>query len=54
MMSGAATSTMGPMWMIVVGFIVLIVELILHIAGIRGGNALSKFRREGAIDANAF
>jgi hypothetical protein len=47
MMAGsnpAAAAT--PMWQIVVGFIIMIVELVLHIAGIRGGNALGKFKRE--------
>ncbi|RZJ01121.1 MAG: hypothetical protein EON90_04080 [Brevundimonas sp.] len=47
MMAGSTPSAAtGPMWTVAGGFIVMIIELILHIAGIRGGNALGKFRRE--------
>lgn len=43
---GNAATSLTPMWQIVAGFIIMIVELVLHIAGIRGGNALGKFKRE--------
>lgn len=55
MMAGdTPTAAMGPMWVVVGGFIVMIIELILHIAGIRGGNALGKFRSGAAVDAGTF
>ena len=37
-----------PMWQIVVGMIVMIVQLILHIAGVRGARKLDKLRFEAA------
>lgn len=33
-----------PMWQMVLGYVVLVVQLILHIAGIRGASVLSKLR----------
>lgn len=44
---GAAAAT--PAWQIWGGLAVLVIQLILHIAGIRGANALGKFR-----DAQAY
>ena len=38
-----------PVWQMVSGAVVMVVELILHIAGIRGANALKRFR-----DAQAY
>ena len=35
----------NPMWFTVLGLVVLIVELVLHIAGIRGANALNKMNK---------
>jgi divalent metal cation (Fe/Co/Zn/Cd) transporter len=37
-----------PMWQIVVGIIVLVLQLIMHIAGIRGARQLDKLRFEAA------
>lgn len=54
LMGDNPAAAMTPMWQIVVGFIVMVIELILHIAGIRGGNALGKFRRAAAIDTAQF
>lgn len=39
----AAAAT--PMWFTVLGLIILIVQLVLHIAGIRGASALNKINR---------
>jgi hypothetical protein len=44
---GAAAA--APAWQIWGGLVVLVIELILHVAGIRGANALRKFR-----DAQAY
>ena len=50
MASGANPAvSVTPMWQIVVGVVILIIQLILHIAGIRGGNALGKLRQENAV-----
>lgn len=38
-----------PAWQMATGVVVMVVELILHIAGIRGANALKRFR-----DAQAY
>ena len=35
----------NPMWFTVLGLVVLVVELVLHIAGIRGANALNKMNK---------
>ena len=35
----------APQWMMIVGWVVLVVELIMHIAGIRGAATLSKLRQ---------
>ena len=37
-------SPMNATWILVLSVVVLIVELILHIAGVRGASALAKFR----------
>ncbi|HYC74543.1 hypothetical protein [Brevundimonas sp.] len=39
----------GPTWQVYGGLAVMVVQLILHIAGIRGGSAMNKFR-----DAQAY
>jgi hypothetical protein len=39
----------GPAWQIYGGLAVMVIELILHIAGIRGASAMNKFR-----DAQAY
>ncbi|HYC98878.1 hypothetical protein [Brevundimonas sp.] len=52
MMAGQIDVPETPMnapWMIVLGIVVMVVELILHIAGVRGAGALKKFR-----DARAY
>lgn len=43
---GAAPT--APMWQTVVGFIILAIQLVLHIAGIRGASKLDKLRFEAA------
>ena len=43
--SSGNLEAMGPLWFVVLNVIVLIVELVLHIAGIRGASALSKINR---------
>ena len=45
MMGPAAQSAAaGPLWFTVLGLVVLVVELVLHIAGIRGASAMNKLR----------
>jgi len=44
LMNADGAAGMGPMWQVVVGIVIMIIELILHISGIRGASALSKFR----------
>jgi len=46
---GASAAAAAPAWQIWGGIAVLVVQLILHIAGIRGASALRKFR-----DAQAY
>lgn len=38
----------GPLWLTVAGFVVMLVELVLHIAGVRGASKLDKLRMEAA------
>lgn len=47
----AQSAAAGPMWFTVLGLVVLVVELVLHIAGIRGANAMNKMR---AVDQDVF
>lgn len=44
MMGDNPAAAMTPMWQIVVGVVIMIVQLILHIAGARGASALNKLR----------
>ncbi|HEY0102572.1 MAG TPA: hypothetical protein VGB60_03795 [Brevundimonas sp.] len=51
MMSGqqdVPEAAQAPMWQIVIGFIVMVVQLVLHITGIRGARKLDKLRFEAA------
>lgn len=41
----------NPMWFTVLGLLILVVELILHIAGIRGANAMNKMK---TVDKDGF
>ncbi len=43
-----AAAAQAPMWQVVVGFVVMAVQLVLHIAGIRGASALDKLRMQAA------
>lgn len=45
---GMPESTSAPAWQIWGGMIILIVQVVLHIAGIRGANKLDKLRFEAA------
>jgi len=38
----------GPLWLTLVGYVVMLVELVLHIAGVRGASKLDKLRMEAA------
>lgn len=38
----------APMWQTIVGFIILAIQLLLHIAGIRGARQLDKLRMDAA------
>ena len=38
----------GPMWLTVAGIVVMLVELVLHVAGVRGASKLDKLRMEAA------
>jgi len=38
----------SPMWMIVGGYVVLVIELVLHIAGVRGASKLDQLRMDAA------
>lgn len=44
-MSSNQVAGANPMWFTVLGLVVLVVELVLHIAGIRGANALNKMNK---------
>lgn len=46
MASGTPTAAMTPMWLTVGGFVVMIVELILHIAGARGASKIKDFETD--------
>lgn len=51
MMSGAEgmpETAAAPQWQIWAGFVVLVVQMILHIAGIRGARALDRIRMDAA------
>lgn len=51
MMAGQMDVPETPMnapWMMVFGIVVMVIELILHIAGVRGAGALAKFRQAQA------
>jgi len=37
-----------PMWQIVLGLLILLIQLVMHIAGIRGARALDKLRMDAA------
>jgi hypothetical protein len=43
-----AAAAATPMWQVVVGVIVMLVEAVLHIAGIRGASKLDKLRMAAA------
>lgn len=38
----------APMWQVVIGFIVMVIQLVLHITGIRGARKLDKLRFDAA------
>ncbi|WP_374516576.1 hypothetical protein [Brevundimonas sp.] len=38
----------SPMWLLVAGFVVMLVQLVLHIAGVRGASKLDRLRMEAA------
>ena len=44
----APESVLAPMWQTWGGLIILVVQLIMHIAGIRGARALDRLRMEAA------
>lgn len=46
MTSSMPTAAMTPLWLIVGGFAVMIVELILHIAGARGASKIKDFETD--------
>jgi len=46
-MEGAAAAQ-GPLWLTIGGYVVLVVELVLHIAGVRGASALDRIRMDAA------
>ncbi|GAA0626496.1 hypothetical protein GCM10009422_24180 [Brevundimonas kwangchunensis] len=46
----AAAAAQTPMWQTVIGFVILAVQLVMHIAGIRGANKLDKIRMAAAQD----
>lgn len=49
-MMNAQVAGANPMWFTVLGLLVLIVELVLHIAGIRGASALNKMNKAELAD----
>jgi uncharacterized membrane protein len=48
LMNAPANAPAAPLWQTVVGFIVLAVQLVLHVAGIRGARQLDKIRMDAA------
>ena len=45
---GVPEGSQGPLWLVVAGFVVMIVQLVLHIAGVRGASRLDRLRVEAA------
>lgn len=45
---GVPEGSQGPLWLVAVGFVVMIVQLVLHIAGVRGASKLDRLRMEAA------
>ncbi|SFS70556.1 hypothetical protein [Brevundimonas viscosa] len=45
---GVPEGSQGPLWLVAAGFVVMIVQLVLHIAGVRGAAKLDKVRMEAA------
>jgi len=45
---GISETAAAPTWQVWVGLVILVIQLILHIAGIRGARALDRLRMEAA------
>ena len=45
---GMPESAAAPTWQVYVGFVILVIQLVLHIAGIRGARALDRIRMAAA------
>jgi hypothetical protein len=43
-----------PMWMTVLAVVVMVVELVLHITGVRGASKLDKLRKAGPVNEDDF
>lgn len=41
-------AAMTPLWFTVIGLVVMVIELVLHIAGVRGASKLDRIRMEAA------
>ncbi len=50
-MMGGEVAGANPMWFTVLGLVILVIQLVMHIAGIRGANAMNKMK---AVDQNVF
>lgn len=47
-MAAAAETPQAPLWQTVIGFVILAIQAVLHICGIRGARKLDKFRFDAA------
>ncbi|MDP1911860.1 hypothetical protein [Brevundimonas sp.] len=46
--AGMPETAAAPTWQVYVGFVILVIQLVMHIAGIRGARALDKLRMAAA------
>jgi preprotein translocase subunit SecG len=38
----------GPLWLTLIGYVVMVIQLVMHIAGVRGASKLDKIRMDAA------
>jgi hypothetical protein len=52
--AGAFPGAETPLWMTVLAVVVMVVELVLHITGVRGASKLDKLRKAGPVNEDDF